>query len=250
MRLTHETVWTDHTTDTNRPQEPCLHRNKISNKENNGFVKLETAEKNLLQDNRTYYKTTEPITRTYYKTTEPITRQQNLLQHASRTCQLALSSSFKPVLFVTISPTLLSKLIYAFVLSRFDYCNPHFSLGVPKIRSVNFKKFKLMLPASFVVLPGLTTYLQSFVLYTGFLSNPAFTTKLLFWPLNHWTTKPLSTFLISSSSMLHLTNSVRLPILDSFSSICSPQVLILIDASSSIKHRFNREQSNLFFPIL
>ena len=82
MRLTHETVWTDHTTDTNRPQEPCLHRNKISNKENNGFVKLETAEKNLLQDNRTYYKTTEPITRqqnllqdnrTYYKTTEPIT---------------------------------------------------------------------------------------------------------------------------------------------------------------------------------
>ena len=41
-----------------------------------------------------------------------------------------------------------------------------------------------MLPASLVVLPGLTTYLRSFVLYTGFLSNPAFNTKFLFLPLN------------------------------------------------------------------
>ena len=36
-----------------------------------------------------------------------------------------------------------------------------------------------MLPASSVVLrPGLTTHLRSFVLCTGFLSNPAFSTKL------------------------------------------------------------------------
>ena len=88
----------------------------------------------------------------------------------------------------------------------------HFSLGAPKIWSVNFK---IMLLASSVILPGLTTYLWSFVLYIGFLSNPAFSTKLLFLPINHWATKSLPIYLISSA-MFHLANSIHLPILHSF----------------------------------
>ena len=56
----------------------------------------------------------------------------------------------------------------------------HFLLGAPKIWYVNFKKFKIRLPA-LVVLSGVTTYyLRSFMLYTGFLSNPAFSTKFFF----------------------------------------------------------------------
>ena len=39
------------------------------------------------------------------------------------------------------------------------------------------------------------------------LSNPTFSTKLLFLPLNHWTIKPLLTSLNSSSCMFCLANS-------------------------------------------
>ena len=114
----------------------------------------------------------------------------------------------------------------------------HFLLGAPKIWYVNFKMFKIRLPALLVVLSGLTTYyLRSFVLYTGFLSNPAFRTKFFFLPLNHWTTKPLPVCLISSSSVFRLANSVRLPVLDSvvFHPLTSSP---LVDAPSSVKHRY------------
>ena len=94
-------------------------------------------------------------------------------------------------------------------------CSQNSHLGALKICFINFKKLKIMLPAS-SVLPGLTTYLRSFVLYIGLLSNPAFSTKLLFLPLNQWTTKPFPVSLISSSCMFRLANSVRLPTLDSF----------------------------------
>ena len=73
----------------------------------------------------------------------------------------------------------------------------HFLLGAPKIWYVNFKKFKIRLTA-LVVLSGLTTYyLRSFVLYTGFLSNPAFSTiffllVLTFKSLNNQTPSCLS----------------------------------------------------------
>ena len=93
----------------------------------------------------------------------------------------------------------------------------HFLLGAPKIWYVNFKMFKIRLPALLVVLSGLTTYyLRSFVLYTGFLSNPAFRTKFFFILFNQWTAKLLPISLISSSCVFRLVNSVRLPILHSF----------------------------------
>ena len=63
----------------------------------------------------------------------------------------------------------------------------------------------MLLLASSVVLPGLTC-LRSFVFYTGFLLNPAFSTKLLFSRLNHRTAKPFSICLISSSCVFHLAN--------------------------------------------
>ena len=94
-------------------------------------------------------------------------------------------------------------------------CSQNSHLGALKICFINFKKLKIMLPAS-SVLPGLTTYLRSFVLYIGLLSNPAFSTKFFFLPLNQWTTKPFPVSLVSSSCMFRLANSVRLPTLDSF----------------------------------
>ena len=63
----------------------------------------------------------------------------------------------------------------------------HFSLGAPQFWCVNFK---IMLSASSGVLPGLTTYLRPFILYTGILLNPVFSTRF-FLPVNHWITKPL-----------------------------------------------------------
>ena len=63
--------------------------------------------------------------------------------------------------------------ICAFIPSHIDYCNSLFT-GFPKIWTVSFRKFKTMLPTSTVVLPGLTTYLWFYVLYTGFLLSPAF----------------------------------------------------------------------------
>ena len=72
-----------------------------------------------------------------------------------------------------------------------------------------------MLPISSVVLPGLSTYIWSFVLYTGFPSNPAFSIHF-FLPSNHWTIKPLPISLISSSCIFHLANSGCLPIFNFF----------------------------------
>ena len=94
----------------------------------------------------------------------------------------------------------LKTLICAFVPSHIDYCNSLFT-GCPKNLICKLQK---VLPASTVVLPGLTTYLWSYVLYTSFLLSPAFTTKLLFLPLNHWTTKPLPISAISPSCMFCL----------------------------------------------
>ena len=80
---------------------------------------------------------------------------------------------------------MLSKLsiICVLVLPRIDSRNS-FVDGYAKIWYVNFKKLKIILPISLVFLPGPTTYLGSFVLYVGFLSNPAFSTKMIILYLN------------------------------------------------------------------
>ena len=147
--------------------------------------------------------------------------------------RLAISSSAESVLSVIISLTMLSK-----VLSVLSFCLVLitvilFSLGAPQTWSV---KFKTILPAPSVVLPGLTTCLWSSVLYTRFLSNPESSTKLLFLLLNHSTTKPPPISLISSSCMFRLTNSARLPILDS-SVLHLLTSGALADSPYSIKHR-------------
>ena len=94
--------------------------------------------------------------------------------------RFTISSSVKSVLSATISPMMLWKLPSALLFCLILITVIHLSLGDPKIWYVNFKKFKIMLPASSVILPGLTTYLQSFMIYTGFLLNLAFSTKYLF----------------------------------------------------------------------
>ena len=105
--------------------------------------------------------------------------------------RLAISSSVESVLSVTISPTtLLSVLSFCLIFITVI----HFLQGAPKIWSVNFRKFIIMLPTSSVILPGLTTYLWSFVFYTSFLLNPVFNQNNFFLPLNHWPTRPLPIF--------------------------------------------------------
>ena len=78
---------------------------------------------------------------------------------------------------------------------------------------VNFKR---VTPTSSVVLPGLTPYLRSFMLCTGFLSDPAFSTKLFFSLFNHWTTKPLPISPMSSGCTFRLASFAHLPMLNSF----------------------------------
>ena len=72
---------------------------------------------------------------------------------------------------ITVSSTMLSKLSSALSFRLVLITVIRFSLGAPKILSVNFIKFKIMLPDSSAVLPGLTTHRRSFVIYSGFLSN-------------------------------------------------------------------------------
>ena len=114
---------------------------------------------------------------------------------------------------VTISLTMLSKRICDFVLSRIDYCRS-FRDVCPKHLIYNLQNCCPPHLSFCHVWPH--NYLRSFVFYTGLLSNPVFSTKVLFLPLNHWTTKPLPISLISSSCMFRLTNSYLLPILYSF----------------------------------
>ena len=57
-------------------------------------------------------------------------------------------------------PTMLLKLIRVFILSRIDNCNPRLS-GCSKYLICKLQKFKMIVTASSVVLPGLTTYLRS-----------------------------------------------------------------------------------------
>ena len=96
-------------------------------------------------------------------------------------------------------------------INEIDYCNSLLA-GCPrnlicKLQKVQNNDARLIC---------LTTYLQSFVLYTGFLSNPVFSTELLFLSLNQRTAKPRSIYPVSSSCMFHLANSVCLLIHNSF----------------------------------
>ena len=143
--------------------------------------------------------------------------------------RLVISSSAKSVLSVTISPMMLSKLPSALSFYLVSITVVHFS--PPKL--VSFKRSKNN--ASLVVLPGVTTsfYLLSYVLYTGFLRTPAFSTNFFFLLLNYRTTKLLSICLFSSS-MFRLANCF--PILHSFVFHRLTSSLLVDEPSSSKNH--------------
>ena len=76
----------------------------------------------------------------------------------------------------------LKTLICAFVLSPIDYCNSLLA-GCPKNLICNLQKVKNN-AARLISRSARSdhTYLRSFVLYTGFLSNPTFSTNFFFLP--------------------------------------------------------------------
>ena len=128
----------------------------------------------------------------------------------------------------------LKTLICNFVPSRTDYCNSLLA-GCPQNLIC-----KLQNNAAHLI----RCSVRSIMLYTGFLSNPTFSTKWLFLPLNRWTTKPLPISLISSRCMFSLANSIRLLTLDSFIfSFCSPKVFWL--SGLLLSSTISLEQSTL-----
>ena len=96
------------------------------------------------------------------------------------------------------------------------------------------QKLQILMPVWSVVLPDLTTDLRYFVIYTGFLSNPVFSTQFVLLPLNQSATRPLTISLISFNSMFLLAKSARLPILVFHRLISS----LLVDMPSSINHHY------------
>ena len=153
-------------------------------------------------------------------------------KYVSGTCQ-AWNSSNHPYL----SHDALKILICAFILSHTDYCNSLLT-GCPKNLVCKLQNNAARLISHSARSDHISLILCASII--SFLSNPAFSTKLLFLPINHWATKPLPIYLISST-MFHLANSIHLlydtPFLCLSSSIRSPH--LLIDAPSSVKHHYS-----------
>ena len=111
-----------------------------------------------------------------------VTVDQTLsLQHVPRTgqaCYLKLGRASSIRHYIS-QPRCSQNSHLRFFLSRIDYCKS-VQAGFSKNLIRNFERFQIMLPASLAVLPGLITHLTALVLYSGFLSNPAFATKFFF----------------------------------------------------------------------
>ena len=154
-----------------------------------------------------------------------LVRNLGLFSATSRLCQACNFRLVGSVLSITISLMLLSRFSYVLSFCFISIIVIHPSLAATRSWTVNFKT---MLPTSSVVLTYLTTYLRSFELCTGFLSNPVFCAKffllLTFLSLNNSAPSYLSYISHAAVCSVSPTPLVCRHSTPS-SSVCSPQVL-------------------------